>query len=97
MFRIFHEDFIFPKRLNDVFHKNKTLAGNGEITYVFSPEFLTPQICLLTPISEFTIALTSEYNVHTYSSCADPESFVRGGPNLTTGFFVDEGSESKYH
>ena len=31
-----------------------------------------------------------------YSSCADPESFVRGGPILITSFFslVDEGGES---
>ena len=33
-----------------------------------------------------------------YRSCADPESFVRGGPTLTTFFFllfflVDEGRE----
>ena len=26
-------------------------------------------------------------------SCADPESFVRGGPNLITFFLVDEGIE----
>ena len=26
-------------------------------------------------------------------ACADPESFVRGGPNLITFFLVDEGME----
>ena len=30
----------------------------------------------------------------TYDSCADPESFVRGGPTLTTFFRVDEGRDN---
>ena len=29
-------------------------------------------------------------------SCADPESFARGGPNLITSFLVDEGIENPY-
>ena len=31
--------------------------------------------------------------VFNLKSCADPESFVRGGPTLTTSIFVDEGRE----
>ena len=27
-------------------------------------------------------------------TCADPESFVRGSPTLTTSFLVDEGREN---
>ena len=33
-----------------------------------------------------------------YASCADPESFVRGGPILTAFFLVGEGRmDPKYH
>ena len=28
-------------------------------------------------------------------ACADPESYVRGGPTLTTVFLVDEGREDQ--
>ena len=31
------------------------------------------------------------------ATCADPESFARGGPTLTTFFLVDEGREDQYH
>ena len=91
----FSRGFYFLKRLANVFHKNKTLAENGEttwpFTYVVSPEFLMPQICLLMLISEFTIALTSEYNVLTNTSYADPESCVRGDKIWQRFFFVDGG------
>ena len=32
-------------------------------------------------------------NFSTGTTCADPESFVRGGPTLTTIFLIDEGRE----
>ena len=36
--------------------------------------------------------------LYTRCACADPESFVRGGPTLTTFILVDEGEKgSKYH
>ena len=32
-------------------------------------------------------------NLFSFCKCADPESFVRGGPTLTAFFSVDEGRE----
>ena len=33
--------------------------------------------------------------VYRRNACANPESFVRGGPNLITFFLVDEGMEDQ--
>ena len=71
---------------------NTWASSRGNLTFVHVNNkyaYQTAHVVRLSP---------SLFACFTHIPCADPESFVRGGPALTTFFLVYEGSGgSKYH